>query len=158
VRVLWGFFLAVTLAWGQTKSAIKKSATPAKPAAQAASKAKPTVKTTVTASKSAKKRGPVIVRRPTQQQPSPDRYKEIQQALLDKGYFSGMPDGNWGPESVDALKRFQKDQNLDVDGKLGALSLMALGLGPKRGTAAVAAKAAADLDPAEPPPVAQPEP
>jgi hypothetical protein len=36
---------------------------------------------------------------------------------------------------VAALKRFQRDQNIGDDGKLGSLSLMALGLGPKRGSA-----------------------
>ena len=29
------------------------------------------------------------------------------QALADKGYFSGPPDGAWGPDSIDALKRLQ---------------------------------------------------
>jgi peptidoglycan hydrolase-like protein with peptidoglycan-binding domain len=67
-----------------------------------------------------------------QQQPTPERYKEIQQALADRGYFKAQPDGNWGPESVDALKRFQREQNLVEDGKIGSLSLIALGLGPKR--------------------------
>jgi murein L,D-transpeptidase YcbB/YkuD len=33
---------------------------------------------------------------------------------------------------VDALKRFQSEQNLTPDGKIGSLSLIALGLGPKR--------------------------
>jgi len=68
-------------------------------------------------------------------------------------------DGNWGPESVDALKRFQKDQNLDSDGKIGALSLMALGLGPKRGAASAENLAApgAKPEPVDPPPVALPE-
>lgn len=57
---------------------------------------------------------------------------EIQQALAEKGYFGGTVDGNWGADSVDALKRFQREQNLTDDGKLGSLSLIALGLGPKR--------------------------
>jgi hypothetical protein len=30
------------------------------------------------------------------------------------------------------LKRFQREQNLPDDGKIGSLSLIALGLGPKR--------------------------
>ena len=89
-------------------------------------------------------------------QPSTDRYKEIQQALADKGYFRGMPDGTWGSESVDALKRFQKDQNLDPDGKIGSLSLMALGLGPKRGVAS-AQSAPGGSEPVDPPPIAQPQ-
>lgn len=67
-----------------------------------------------------------------QQQPSQDRYREIQQALAEKGYFAGQPDGAWGTESVNALKRFQHDQNLPEDGKIGSLSIIALGLGPRR--------------------------
>jgi peptidoglycan hydrolase-like protein with peptidoglycan-binding domain len=67
------------------------------------------------------------------QQPTADRYKEIQQALADRGYFAGPVDGAWGASSMDALKRFQHDQNLTEDGKVGSLSLIALGLGPKRG-------------------------
>ena len=70
-------------------------------------------------------------------QPTPERYREIQQALTEKGYFGGAADGNWGPESVDALKRFQHDQNLTEDGKIGSLSLIALGLGPKRDPAPI---------------------
>ena len=70
-----------------------------------------------------------------QQAPSPDRYKEIQQALASKGFYQGEPSGEWGPDSVDALKRFQTAQNLTPDGRIGSLSLIALGLGPKRLTA-----------------------
>ncbi len=100
----------------------------------------------------------VVARRPpVQMQPSTDRYKEIQQALADKGYFRGTPDGTWNGESVDALKRFQRDQNLDPDGKIGSLSLMALGLGPKRGVAS-AQSAPAGSEPVDPPPIAQPQP
>jgi murein L,D-transpeptidase YcbB/YkuD len=72
-------------------------------------------------------------RRSTQLTPTTDRYREIQQALADKGYFGATADGSWGPTSVDALKRFQHDQSLIEDGKIGSLSLIALGLGPKRG-------------------------
>jgi peptidoglycan hydrolase-like protein with peptidoglycan-binding domain len=64
--------------------------------------------------------------------PTPERYMQIQQALTDKGYYSGPVNGEWGAESVDALKRFQTAQKLVPDGKLGALSLIALGLGPNR--------------------------
>lgn len=72
------------------------------------------------------------VRRSYQQAPTPERYKEIQQSLTDKGFFKGSVDGKWGPDSVEALKQFQANQNLDPDGKVGSLSLIALGLGPKR--------------------------
>ena len=70
-----------------------------------------------------------------QSAPTPERYKEIQQALANKGYYKGQVNGEWGSDSVDALRRFQGDQNLEQDGKLGSLSLIALGLGPKRITA-----------------------
>jgi hypothetical protein len=53
-----------------------------------------------------------------QQAPTPDRYKEIQQALASKGFFQGEANGEWGAESVDALKRFQASQNLTSDGKV----------------------------------------
>jgi hypothetical protein len=75
-------------------------------------------------------------RRSSQREPAPERYKEIQQSLADKGYFGGPVNGAWGADSVAALKRFQRDQNIGDDGKLGSLSLMALGLGPKRGAGA----------------------
>src|SRR5579864_2835487 len=71
-------------------------------------------------------------RRSYQQTPTPDRYKEIQQALVSKGYFHGEPNGEWSNDSQDALKRFQADQHLTADGKLSSMSLIALGLGPKR--------------------------
>lgn len=69
--------------------------------------------------------------------PTPERYKEIQDALVAKGYLK--PDdatGGWNQNSVDALKRFQADQKIESSGKINSLSLIALGLGPKRDTAA----------------------
>ena len=76
-------------------------------------------------------------KRSSQQAPTTDRYKEIQQALATKGYLQGEPNGEWGADSVDALKRFQADQNLTPDGKLNSLSLIAMGLGPKRHDGAI---------------------
>jgi peptidoglycan hydrolase-like protein with peptidoglycan-binding domain len=70
-----------------------------------------------------------------QQAPTPDRYREIQQALATKGYFHSEANGEWGSDSSEALKRFQADQSLMPDGKINSLSLIALGLGPKRLTA-----------------------
>ncbi|MBV8571130.1 MAG: peptidoglycan-binding protein [Acidobacteriaceae bacterium] len=64
--------------------------------------------------------------------PDAERYQQIQQALADKGYFKGPVNGEWGDDSVDAMRRFQTDQKLDTpDGKITALSLIGLGLGPK---------------------------
>jgi peptidoglycan hydrolase-like protein with peptidoglycan-binding domain len=71
-------------------------------------------------------------RRSNQATPTVERYQEIQQALAERGYFEGPADGRWGVSSAEALKRFQREQNLVEDGKLGSLSLIALGLGPRR--------------------------
>jgi hypothetical protein len=97
-------------------------------------------------------------RRSAQVQPAPDRYKEIQQALADKGYFAGPVDGNWSPASVDALKRFQHDQSLNEDGKIGSLSVIALGLGPRRGDLTPLAAPAHQPEPVSDPGPARPEP
>ena len=86
-------------------------------------------------SKASKLQASKTKRRSNQQAPTNDRYKEIQQALAAKGYLHGDPNGEWGADSVNALKRFQADQNLSPDGKLNSLSLIAMGLGPKRMTA-----------------------
>jgi peptidoglycan hydrolase-like protein with peptidoglycan-binding domain len=68
-----------------------------------------------------------------QMTPTPERYKEIQQALAAKGYLSAdEANGTWGSSSVEALKRFQAEQNIEASGKINSLSLIALGLGPKR--------------------------
>ena len=98
-----------------------------------ATKKNTTPKSRATAAKNAK--GKKTTRRasaPRQLAPTKERYQQIQQALVSKGYFSGEPTGQWGPDSVEALKRFQADQNLTPDGKITSLSLIALGLGPKR--------------------------
>jgi hypothetical protein len=71
-----------------------------------------------------------------QTHPNPDRYQQIQQALASAGYFKGQANGDWGGDSVDALKHFQTDHNLPNDGKISALSLIDLGLGPNRDSAA----------------------
>lgn len=67
-----------------------------------------------------------------QQAPTPDRYLEIQQALASRGYLTGEPSGKWDAATQDALKRFQEEQNLAPTGRITSLSLIALGLGPKR--------------------------
>jgi len=107
--------------------AAKTAATSTSPKATSSKK---TSKTAV-ASKSKK---PVRV---AQQHPTSDRYLEIEQALVERGYLE-QADGTWSAESVAALKKFQQDQELTADGKLGALSLTALGLGPRRGAFVVA--------------------
>jgi hypothetical protein len=91
-----------------------------------------------------------------QQAPTPDRYREIQQALASKGYFQGEPNGEWGADSTDALKRFQASQNLMPDGKINSLSLIALGLGPKKLTAKSDAQPPPQVTPATTSPLPTP--
>jgi len=67
-----------------------------------------------------------------QQSPTQDRFTEIQQALITRGYLQTTPTGSMDAATVDALKRFQQEQNLPPTGKITSLSLIALGLGPKR--------------------------
>ena len=105
----------------------KKVAGPPAPKATAKARVRPAARS--------RRRGSPRVRRvyvPRQAQPSKERYMEIQQALVQKGYFTGEPTGVWSNDSADALKRFQDDQSLQPSGKINSLSLIALGLGPKR--------------------------
>ena len=133
--------LAATPAKKTKPAGAKKTAKKASTAKTSASKGTTAAKNTAgkkatAAKKSSSAKQSSRYRRSTQRAPEPDRYKEIQQSLADRGYYSGTVNGAWGPDSVDALKRFQRDQNIDDDGKLGALSLIALGLGPRRGVSA----------------------
>jgi hypothetical protein len=84
------------------------------------------------ASRSESKRSRKTVYR--QQQPEPERIREIQQALNERGYPLQVS-GAWDASTVEALKKFQTDQkieNFSGKGKLDSMTLIALGLGPKR--------------------------
>lgn len=74
-------------------------------------------------------RAPVVKRSPSQAAPSPERYREIQSALAEKGYLKSEPNGVWDADSIDAMKRYQADQKQDPSGKITAASLIGLGLG-----------------------------
>jgi hypothetical protein len=143
------FVAAGGLSYGvtQKKNATKRPATPAAKSTAAkstashsratASKAKPTSRAVASrtrkgSTKSSSRTRTAAARRSMQQQPTPDRYREIQQSLSDKGYYNGEVNGAWGADSVSALKRFQQDQKIDPSGKLDSVSIISLGLGPKR--------------------------
>lgn len=73
-----------------------------------------------------------VVRRPTVPAgPSSDRIRLIQQALAERGFYQGEPNGVWSPACMEALKRFEAQQNVKVDGKIDSKMLIALGLGPR---------------------------
>ena len=126
--VAWLASAATTATTTKKKTTKKRTATVAAPA-KTASKSRTVASKTAKGKKKPAARTPV---RAKQLAPTKDRYQQIQQALAGKGYFSGEPNGAWGSDSAESLKRFQADQNLTPDGKLTSLSLIALGLGPKR--------------------------
>jgi hypothetical protein len=131
----WILVLTVAaIAWGATP--VKKKAA-AKAPAKTGSR-KPAIarssKKGATKGKTARTTAKPATWRNRQMAPTPDRYREIQDALAAKGYLgSDNCTGAWDQTSVEALKRFQTDQNLGSTGKINSLSLIALGLGPKHG-------------------------
>ena len=50
----------------------------------------------------------------------------VQVALKNAGYDTGKIDGKLGPRSMEMLKKFQQDEGLDPDGRIGARTLSAL--------------------------------
>jgi len=50
----------------------------------------------------------------------------VQTALKNAGYEVGKVDGKLGPRSVEMLKKFQKNEGLESDGKIGVKTLTAL--------------------------------
>lgn len=60
--------------------------------------------------------------------PNDDRVRQAQTALERAGYEIGTPDGQLGPRTVAAIKRFQTDRYLPVTGQLDETTLAALGV------------------------------
>ena len=54
--------------------------------------------------------------------------RQIQQKLMDYGYFSGTVDGVFGKETYDAVVWFQRKNGLKVDGVVGPRTAAGLGL------------------------------
>ena len=50
---------------------------------------------------------------------SGDKVKELQNWLTDYGYYSGAVDGNFGADTEKAVKQFQLEASIQVDGKVG---------------------------------------
>jgi hypothetical protein len=177
--------LACTLSYGAAETAPKKPQSKSAAGAKRATKAKSSTrhkstakagktssssrgKTTArsgkiskkskTASRRGKKSGSASAAawRSRQLAPTPERYKEIQSALVQRGYLKKDPNGVWDADSADALRRFQQDQSLEATGKLNSLSLIALGLGPKHPATLPAPAPAAPQ--AAPPPGPAPAP
>jgi len=54
--------------------------------------------------------------------------RNAQSALNDQGYNPGAVDGQWGPSTQSAVRRFQSEHGLSQSGKLDSATLQALGL------------------------------
>lgn len=59
--------------------------------------------------------------------PTPEIIRQLQQALTDAGYSPGPVDGKTGGKTTEAMKKFQKDNNLSV-GQITKETLSALGI------------------------------
>ncbi len=57
-----------------------------------------------------------------------DQVREAQQALKDKGFYNGPVDGVYGPLTQTAVRRYQEQQNLNADGRLGPETFSSLGV------------------------------
>lgn len=57
--------------------------------------------------------------------------RNVQQALNDKGYNAGPMDGQWGPATEDAVRKFQRASGLPETGQLERSTLNALGVAPR---------------------------
>ena len=118
----------------------KKGSGTSKKGTSTASARKPGATTRSVSARGKKTPAKRVTWRNRQMTPSPDRYREIQGALASKGFLNPEDaTGTWNQASSDALKKFQSEQSLDASGKINSLSLIALGLGPKREATAAAA-------------------
>lgn len=55
--------------------------------------------------------------------------KKLQEALRDKGYYTGHIDGLMGPQTRTAIRQYQKSENLAATGRLDAQTAGRLGVG-----------------------------
>lgn len=60
------------------------------------------------------------------QEPQPPDVRKIQTRLKELGYNCGQIDGVFGPKTEQAIRTFQKDQKLVVDGIAGPVTCKAL--------------------------------
>lgn len=109
-------------------AATPAAATAKKPAPAATAAKKPSVTPVHTAIKRHSTAHPAVLAH-AQVAPAPSRISEIQSALAKDGAYQGTPNGRWDSASVDAMRQFQNEHNLNPSGKIDALTLQKLGLG-----------------------------
>lgn len=75
---------------------------------------------------------------------SGETVRQIQQKLLDWGYYTGEVDGVFGSKTEAAVEYFQEKNGLAVDGKVGPATLEALGMS-SGGTSSASGSTSGDL-------------
>ena len=61
--------------------------------------------------------------------PNADQIKKAQQALKDKGFYTGPVDGAMNKDTQEAVRALQKSKNLNVTGNIDDNTARELGLG-----------------------------
>jgi peptidoglycan hydrolase-like protein with peptidoglycan-binding domain len=59
---------------------------------------------------------------------SQDRVRDAQQQLKNDGYYTGSVDGAYGPMTRSAIRRYQRDNNMAINGRLDDRTCDRLGL------------------------------
>ena len=136
LAVLFAVVLSQPAAAQKTGTAPKKRAPVKRSAVASSTSKKSSAKTTSKGQATARKRSAgkrKSAAEPVRRQlhPTPERYSQIQTALANAGYFDGPANGVWGASSIAALQKFQSDNGLEPSGRIDALSLIRLNLGPK---------------------------
>lgn len=91
---------------------------------------------------------PALAQQPTtgltySQALAPAALVQVQERLRAAGAYQGRADGAWGPDSQQALERFQQSRGLQVTGQLNQATAATLGVDPAALLAARGAPAAA---------------
>lgn len=65
---------------------------------------------------------------------SADEWRQAQQKLKDDGDYKGQVDGKYGPKTAEAIKHFQKTNNLPQSGQLDQQTASKLGVSTTEGS------------------------
>src|SRR5437867_784786 len=132
---------------GQKPAPVRKRATPRSKNRRTATQRRSAAPQTAALPSSAPGQKIVTVQRSATPKASDEIVRRAQEALERAGYEIGTPDGQIGPRTVTAIKRFQTDRYLTVTGQLDETTLSALGLVGGTGGLDTAARVLSLTDP-----------
>ena len=72
--------------------------------------------------------------------------RDVQQALKNRGYYTGNVDGIYGTGTYNAIVSFQRDNGLTADGIAGTATLSVLGISSGTGSSGVSQTGQSDID------------